>query len=70
MKKIEEVKALYAKKVEQVSQTWEALIDDVELNKVAKQLCIAETEVNQLQNEMNKFPLAEKMAKDADMKKL
>ena len=62
--------ALCAKEIEQVDQTWEALNDDAELEKVTEQLHTAETEVNQLKNEMNKFPLEEKMAKTVEMKKL
>ena len=44
VKKIEEVEALCAKVIKQVSQTWEALIDDAELEKLVEQLHIAETE--------------------------
>ena len=35
-KKIKETWALYAKVMEQVSQTWEALIDDAELEKATE----------------------------------
>ena len=47
-KRIEEAEALFAKVVEQVSQTWKALIDDKELDKFTEQLCIMKTEVNEL----------------------
>ena len=67
---IEEVEELCAKAVEQVSQTWEALIDDEELEKFTKQLRIVEIEVNELRNEMKKLSLVEKMAKYANMKRL
>ena len=69
-KRIEEAVALRAKEVEQVSQLWEALIDDEELEKVTEQLCIAEAEVNQLKNEVKNLLIVEKMAKASDMKKL
>ena len=59
-----------AKVVEHVSHTWEALIDDAELEKVTDQFRIAETEENQLKNERKNFPLVEKMAKSVDMKKI
>ena len=55
-KTIEEENALCAKAAKQVSQTWEALIDDVELEKVAEQLHTAETKANQMKNEMKKPP--------------
>ena len=42
-KKIEDVKALFAKAFDQVSQAWEYLINDKELEKITEQLCIAET---------------------------
>ena len=70
MKKIEEVEALCAKVVEQVSQTREALIDGEKLERVIKQLRTTEIEATQLKNKMKKFPLAGKMDKDADMKNL
>ena len=70
VKKIEEAKVLCAKGEEKVSQTWEALIDDEELEKFTKKLHTTEIEVTQMKNEMKKLPLAEKMAKDSKMKKL
>ena len=70
VKKIEEMEALCAKSFEQVSQTWESLIDDEDLEKFVKQLCTSKIEVNQLKNEMKKLPLVEKMDKVVDMKKL
>ena len=70
MKRIEVVEALCAKAVKQVSQTWEDLIDDEELNKLTEWLRIVETKVNQLKNEMKKFPLVHKMVKSTDMKRI
>ena len=57
-----------AKAVEQISQTWGALIDDEDLQKFREPWRTVETEVNQ--NGMKKLLLAEKMAKAAEMKKL
>ena len=57
-KRIEEVESSYAKAVNQVSQTWEALIDNTKLKKFAKEMRITEIGVTQLKNEMKKLPLA------------
>ena len=46
------------------------LVDDQELEKFTEQLHIAKTEVNQMKNEMKKLPLAKKMAKVVEMKKV
>ena len=46
------------------------MIDDEELQKVTKKLHTVEIEVNQMKNEMNKIPLAEKIAKAPEMKKV
>ena len=51
-KKIKDAKSLCTKAVDQVSQAWEALIEDAELDKVTQDLCTVETEVTQLKNEM------------------
>ena len=59
-----------AKVVEQVSHTWEALIDDADLENITENFHTVETKETQLKDEMNKFPLAEKMAKAIEMKKL
>ena len=59
-KKIKEAEELCAKAVNQVSQAWEALIEDTELEKFAEELCTVETHMNQMKNAMKKFPLAEK----------
>ena len=50
--KIKEVEALCAKVVKQVSHSWEALINDEELERVTEQLRATEAEVNQLKNEV------------------
>ena len=50
--------------INQVSQTWESLINNVELEKVTEELSITETKVTQVKNKMKKLPLAQKMAKE------
>ena len=69
-KKIEDVKALFAKAFDQVSQAWEYLINDKELEKITEQLRTVEIDVNQMKYEMKKLSLAKKMAKDAKMQKV
>ena len=59
-----------AKAVNQVSQAWVALIDDSKLEKVAEELRTAKAGVKRLKNEMKQFPLAEKITKAIEMKKL
>ena len=52
-----------AKAVDQVSQTWEALIDNADLENVAQVLRNVDKKETQLNNQMNKLPLVQKMAK-------
>ena len=66
----EEEEVLCAKAVEHVSQSWEALIDNTELEQVTDKLHTAEADVNKLKNELKMLLTVEKMPKDADMKKL
>ena len=68
--KVEEAEALCSKVVEQVSQAWEALIDDEELEQVTQQFHTTEAEFNKLQDDLKKLPMTEKMSKVVDMKKL
>ena len=68
--KIEETVEICAKAVEQVSQPWEYLIDDEELKKVMEQFHIAKEEASQLESEVKKLLIVEKMEKATDMKKL
>ena len=42
---------------DQVSHAWEALIDDAELEKVAKELRTVEEDANQMKSAMRKLPL-------------
>ena len=66
MNNIEESQTLCVKEFKQVSYTWEAFINDAKLEKVTEQLRTTKTEVNQ----MKKFPLANKMTKATEMKKV
>ena len=68
--RIEKPESFYAKDVYQVSQTWESMIDDAELEKTLEEICTAETEVTQLKSEMKKVPLAKNIPKATEMKKL
>ena len=56
--------------VDQVSQAWEVLMDDAESEKLANELVIVEGNIAQIRNEMKKLPLAQKMAKATEMRKL
>ena len=67
---MEEVKVLCAKAVEKVSQPWESLIDNIELEQVTEQLHTAEVDFTQLKNEVKKLSVIEKMVRVADMKKI
>ena len=68
--KIKEVEALCAKVVEQVSQSWEDLINDEELEQVTKKLHTVEEKFKKLKNDIDKLPMTENMSKDVDLKKL
>ena len=66
--KIQEVEALCAKAYEQVSQSWEALIDDAELEQVTEKIYTVEMDFNKLKVELKKLPLVEKMSKATYLK--
>ena len=70
VKRIEEVESQCTKVVDQVSQNWESLIDDDELEKVTEELRTTKTKVTQLKNEMTKLPLVENLAEATEMKSL
>ena len=59
MKNIEEVEVVCANVVDQVSQAWEALMDDAESKKIAKELTTVEANITQIRNEMNNLPLVQ-----------
>ena len=68
--KIEEVEAICVKVVDQVSQDWESLIEDVELEKVTEEIRTTDTEVTHLKNEMKRLPLVQNMDKVTEINKL
>ena len=70
MNKIEESKEVCAKAVDQVSQTWEALMDDEQSQKIANELTLLEANITQIRNDMKQLPLSQKMAKEIEMRKL
>ena len=69
VKKIEEEKSMCSKVVEQVSQTWEELINNSKLGS-HKGVVHNWDRRNSTKEWMKKLPLAEKMAKAAEMRKL
>ena len=69
-KKIEGAKEICAKVVDQVSQTWEALIDDAKSQKIANELTAFEVNITKKRNDMKQLPLTQKMAKATEMRKL
>ena len=66
--KIQEAEALSAKAYQQVSQSWEALVDDTELEQVTKQFHTTKESFNKLKNELKKLPIVEKMSNNVDFK--
>ena len=70
MRQIQEAKALCAKVYEQVSQAWEALMDDVELQDITKKIHEEEVSLAGLQTSLKYLSLIEKMSKVAEHKVL
>ena len=68
--KIEQVEEICANAIDQVSQNQEALMDDTELEKHENELTAVETRITQIRNEMKQLPLAQKIAKAMEMRKL
>ena len=52
MSQIQEAEALCAKAYDQVSPTWEALMDDVELQDIAKRLHMVDTNMASLRTSL------------------
>ena len=52
MKRIEEAEKTCAKDVDQVSRTWEALMDDEQSQNIASELTAVEANIMQIGNEM------------------
>ena len=67
---IEEVEALCAIAVKQVSQSWESLIDDTEVEQVIEKMHAVEADFNELMYKLMNLLIVEKMSKVADMNKL
>ena len=70
MKNIEEEEVRCANVVDQVSQDWEALMDDAESEKLANEMTSIEGNITHTRNEMKHLPLAQKMAKEIEIRKL
>ena len=70
MQKIQEVDALFAKEYAQVSQSWEALMDNVDLEKIIEKIHTTEENLNRIKNELKKFLSVDKMSKVVDFKTL
>ena len=51
-KRIEEAEQICAKVVDQVSQTWEALIDNEKSQRIASELTTFEANITQIKSEM------------------
>ena len=64
---IENSKHACAKVVDQVSQTWETLMDDEKSQKIASDLNVLEENIAQKRNEIKKLALQQKKVKTAEM---
>ena len=53
-----EAKQTYAKDVDQVSQNWEALMDDEKSHNISNELSAFEIDITQIRNKMKQLPLA------------
>ena len=69
-KKIEEAETICAKVVDKVSQTWEPLMDDEQSKKIANEITSLKSNITQIMNDMKELPLAQKMDKATEMRKL
>ena len=68
MRQIQEAKAPCAKAYDQVSPTWEALMDDVELQDITKRLHMVDTNMASLWTSLKDLPQFENMSKAVDLK--
>ena len=62
---IENAKHACAKPVDQVSQTWETLMDDEQSQNITGYLTALESNIVQMQNEVKQLPLEHKKVKIA-----
>ena len=70
LQKIEGPEEICAKDFDQVSRTWEALMEYEQSQKIASELNAFEVNIAQIRNGMKKLPLAQKMANKTKMRKL
>ena len=70
MKKLEETEKTCTKDVDQVSHTWEALMDDKQSQRIASEITMFETNIMLIRNEMKQLTLAQRMANAIEMWKL
>ena len=59
-KGIEDAKQTCAKAIDQVSQTWETLMDDEQSQNIANEFTTVEANITQIRNEMKQLPLEQK----------
>ena len=69
-REIEDAKKACGKAVDQVSQTWEALMDDEKSQRIANELTTVEANIMQMWNEMKKLPLELKKVKITELCRL
>ena len=69
-KMIVEAEQTCAKVVDQVSQTWGALLDDEKSKNISNELTVVEANITQMQNEIKKLPLEQKRVKTIEMRRL
>ena len=70
VKGIEDAQQACAKTMNQVSKTWEALLDDEQSQRIANELTALEANIAQIRNEMKQLPLEQKNIKTAEMCRL
>ena len=70
LKKIEGLEEICAKAFDQVSRTWEALMEYEQSLKIVSELTSFEVNIAQIRNGMKKLPLAHKMARKKKTRKL
>ena len=63
VKEIENAKKTCDKVMDQVSQTWEALMDDEKSQRIANDLTVVEENIMQMRNETKQMPLEKKKFK-------
>ena len=70
MRQIQEAEVPCAKDYDQVSPTWEALMDDVELQDITKRLHMVDTNMASMRTSLKALPQVENMSKAIDLKEL